>query len=106
MHVAQAKRTLIDLIHTEHGCARIFFGQDSYSYELFAYQPRPVADLFERMAGYESAPDACEAARQQLSAVSPQSGSKGRKATSRINRSVPAQRAVRRPRVARSIGLL
>lgn len=73
-------RTLIDLLNTEHGYARIFFDQDSYSYELYAYRPTPVVDLFARMVGYPSAADACEAAQHQLSAVRPEHRPRARKA--------------------------
>jgi hypothetical protein len=78
--VTKAMRTLIDLLNTEHGYARIFFDQDGYSYELYAYRPRPVADLFARMVGYPSAADACEAAQHQLSAVHPEHRPRTRKA--------------------------
>lgn len=71
-------RTLINLINTEHGYARIFVDDDSYSYELYTYQPKPIADLFERMNGFASAPEASEAARQQLSAMHPQPRAKVR----------------------------
>ncbi|HEY0684177.1 MAG TPA: hypothetical protein VGD45_17725 [Steroidobacter sp.] len=62
-------RTLVDLLHTEHGYARIFYDQDGYSYELDSYQQAPMADLFTRMLGYASASEAAEAARQTLSAI-------------------------------------
>lgn len=62
-------RTLVDLLHTEHGYARIFYEQGSYSYELHSYRHEPMADLFTRMPGYASAADATEAARQTLSAI-------------------------------------
>lgn len=108
MHVAKAMRTLVDLLNTEHGYARIFFGQDGYSYELYAYQPGPIADLFERMGGYESAPEACEAARQQLSVVRPEHSAKRRKAVSPGNPTVRKQaaRPAARRRAAGSMGLL
>jgi hypothetical protein len=67
--LAKAMRTLVDLLHTEHGYARIFFDQEGYSYELQSYQHTPMADLFTRMLGYPSAADAAEAARQTLSAI-------------------------------------
>ena len=62
-------RTLVDLLHTEHGYARIFYDQEGYSYELHSYQHTPMLDLFTRMLGYASATDAAEAARQTLSAI-------------------------------------
>ena len=67
--LTKAMRTLVDLLHTEHGYARIFFDQDGYSYELQSYRHTPMADLFTRMLGYPSAADATEAARQTLSAI-------------------------------------
>lgn len=108
MHVAKAMRTLVDLLNTEHGYARIFFGQDGYSYELHAYRPTPIADLFERVGGYQSAPEACEAARQQLSVVHPKARSKGRKAAKPGNRTVRKQaaRPTTRRRADGSMGLL
>jgi hypothetical protein len=74
--LAKAMRTLVDLLHTEHGYARIFHDQDGYSYELHSYQHTPMADLFMRMLGYESAGDATEAARETLSAI--HAGPRGR----------------------------
>lgn len=62
-------RTLVDLLHTEHGYARIFYDQDGYSYELHSYQHTPVVDLFTRMLGYASVADATEAARDTLAAI-------------------------------------
>jgi hypothetical protein len=62
-------RTLVDLLHTEHGYARIFYDQDGFSYELHSYRYTPMADLFTRMLGYASAADASEAAKQTLSAI-------------------------------------
>jgi hypothetical protein len=67
--LAKAMRTLVDLLHTEHGYARIFHDQDGFSYELHSYRHTPMADLFTRMLGYESADDATEAARETLSAI-------------------------------------
>lgn len=67
--LARAMRTLVDLLHTEHGYARIFFDQEGYSYELQSYRHTPMADLFTRMLGYPSAADAAEAARQTLYAI-------------------------------------
>lgn len=67
--LAKAMRTLVDLLHTEHGYARIFHDQDGYSYELHSYRHTPVVDLFTRMLGYESADHATEAARETLSAI-------------------------------------
>ena len=74
--LAKAMRTLVDLLHTEQGYARIFHDQDGFSYELHSYQHTPIADLFTRMLGYESATDATEAARQTLCAI--HAGSRGR----------------------------
>ena len=74
--LVKAMRTLVDLLHTEHGYARIFYDQEGYSYELHSYQHTPIADLFTRMLGYESATDATEAARQTLCAI--HAGSRGR----------------------------
>lgn len=62
-------RTLVDLLNNEHGYARIFAEIEGFSYELSTYTPAPVGDLFERMAGFTSASDACEAARQQLCSI-------------------------------------
>ncbi|MBL8269944.1 hypothetical protein [Steroidobacter sp.] len=62
-------RTLVDLLHMEHGYARIFYDQEGYSYELHSYGPLPMADLFTRMLGYASVADATEAARETLSAI-------------------------------------
>lgn len=67
--LARAMRTLVDLLHTEHGYARIFYDQDGYSYELHSYQLTPMADLFTRMLGYASVDDATAAARETLSAI-------------------------------------
>lgn len=67
--LARVMRTLVDLLHTEHGYARIFHDQEGYSYELHSYQHTPMADLFTRMLGFEAAEDATEAARQTLTAI-------------------------------------
>lgn len=67
--LARAMRTLVDLLHTEHGYARIFYDQEGYSYELHSYQLTPMADLFTRMLGYASMDDATAAARDTLSAI-------------------------------------
>lgn len=67
--LARAMRTLVDLLHTEHGYARIFHDQEGFSYELHSYRHTPMADLFTRMLGYASAADATEAARQTLTAM-------------------------------------
>lgn len=64
-------RTLVDLFGDERGYVRIFAERDGYSYELSTYLPRPMADLFERMSGYDSLGLACEVARCQLSATGP-----------------------------------
>jgi hypothetical protein len=62
-------RTLVDLLHIEHGYARIFHDQEGYSYELHSYRHTPMADLFTCMLGFASAADASEAARQTLTAI-------------------------------------
>jgi hypothetical protein len=62
-------RTLLDLLNDERGYVRIFKELDGFAYELSTYSPPPVADLFERMDGYDSIADAREAARFQLSAA-------------------------------------
>lgn len=62
-------RTLVDLLHIEHGYARIFHDQEGFSYELHSYRHTPMADLFTRMPGFASAEDATEAARQTLTAI-------------------------------------
>ncbi len=71
--LAKAMRTLVDLLHTEHGYARIFHDQDGFSYELHSYRHTPMADLFTRMLGYESATDATEAARDTFQPFTPPS---------------------------------
>jgi hypothetical protein len=67
--LVRAMRTLVDLLHTEHGYARIFYDQEGYSYELHSYRLTPMADLFTRMLGYASVDDAAAAARDTLSAI-------------------------------------
>jgi hypothetical protein len=67
--LARAMRTLVDLLHTEHGYARIFYDQEGYSYELHSYQLTPMADLFTRMLGYASVDDATAAARDTLTSI-------------------------------------
>jgi hypothetical protein len=62
-------RTLVDLFGDERGYVRIFAERDGYGYELSTYLPRPIADLFERMSGYDSLGLACEVARFQLSST-------------------------------------
>jgi hypothetical protein len=62
-------RTLLDLLNDERGYVRIFKQRDGFAYELSTYAPAPVADLFERMDGYDSIADAREAAQFQLSAA-------------------------------------
>jgi hypothetical protein len=62
-------RTLVDLLHTEHGYARIFYDQEGYSYELHSYRHTPMVDLFTRMLGFDSAAGAAEAARETLNAI-------------------------------------
>ena len=84
--LARAMRTLVDLLHTEHGYARIFYDQDGYSYELDSYQQAPMADLFTRMLGYASASEAAEAARQTLSAIHDMPRGRSNKARARGRR--------------------
>jgi hypothetical protein len=105
-------RTLVDLVDTEHGYARILYG-DSYGYELHFYRPISIADLFESMSGYGSIRDACEAARHQLSAMSLHyQQAKARKGAKTAKRSGVSQaRPASRPRSRRgsdggSMGLL
>ena len=62
-------RTLLDLFNDEPGYVRIYKEQDSFGYELSTYVQQPMADLFERMNGYDSLAAAREAARFQLSAA-------------------------------------
>ena len=62
-------RTLVDLLHTEQGYARIFHDQEGYSYELHSYSPAATGDLFTRMFGFASPAEALEAARQILNAM-------------------------------------
>jgi hypothetical protein len=64
-------RTLVDVFGDERGYVRIFAERDGYGYELSTYLPRPIADLFERMSGYDSLGLACEVARFQLSSTTP-----------------------------------
>lgn len=64
-------RTLVDLFGDERGYVRIFAERDGYGYELSTYLPRPIADLFERMSGYDSLGVVCEVARFQLSSTGP-----------------------------------
>lgn len=76
-------RTLVDLLHIEHGYARIFYDQEGYSYELHSYAHTPMADLFTRMLGFASAADAAEAARQTLHAMHSATRGKGNGSRSR-----------------------
>ncbi|HEU4652692.1 MAG TPA: hypothetical protein VFS47_01835 [Steroidobacteraceae bacterium] len=62
-------RTLVDLLNNDHGYARIYADVEGFSYELNTYLRKPIADLFERMGGYASANEACEAAKNQLLAA-------------------------------------
>jgi hypothetical protein len=64
-------RTLVDLLNNDHAYVRIYAEREGYSYKLSTYAPRPIADLFEQMDGYDSAHSAREAARHQLSSVRP-----------------------------------
>ena len=59
-------RTLVDLLSDDAGYVRIFAELDGYGYELSTYRPRAMADLFERMCGYDSVGAAREAASFQL----------------------------------------
>ena len=102
-------RTLVDLLNTEDGYARIFYERDSYGYQLHAYQPALVLDLFERMNGFTSLPDACEAARHQLAAMASPRALKGRKESKSRNQGARARSvrpAKRRRPDGGSIGLL
>jgi hypothetical protein len=78
--LARVMRTLVDLLHTEHGYARIFHDQEGYSYELHSYGHTPMADLFTRMLGFASAADATETARETLTAIHASRRGKGAKA--------------------------
>ena len=62
-------RTLVELLNNDHGYARIYADMEGFSYELNTYLPKPIADLFERMSGYASVNEACEAAKHQLMAA-------------------------------------
>lgn len=84
--LAKAMRTLVDLLHTEQGYARIFHDQDGYSYELHSYRHTPVADLFTRMLGYESVDHATEAARETLSAIHANPRGRSNKGRARVRR--------------------
>lgn len=86
--LARAMRTLVDLLHTEHGYARIFYDQEGYSYELHSYRLAPMADLFTRMLGYASVADATEAAREALCAI--HSSRRGRSNRRRVRGHRPA----------------
>ncbi|HEY4368331.1 MAG TPA: hypothetical protein VGN07_13940 [Steroidobacteraceae bacterium] len=105
-------RTLVDLVNAEHGYARIFY-EDSFGYELHVYRPGSMSDLFERMTGYASVLEACDAARTQLSAMAPRIKSKDRKAAKSSSGSAgskagnrPARGGSRRRQDGGSIGLL
>ncbi|MFC4309752.1 hypothetical protein ACFPN2_11730 [Steroidobacter flavus] len=87
--LAKAMRTLVDLLHTEHGYARIFYDQDGFSYELHSYQHTPMVDLFTRMLGYASATDATEAARETLSAMNAAPRGRSNKGRARRRASQP-----------------
>lgn len=89
--LARAMRTLVDLLHTEHGYARIFYDQDGYSYELHSYQLTPVADLFTRMLGYASVADATAAAKDTLSAIHATPRGRSNKHRTRGRRNSPRQ---------------
>jgi hypothetical protein len=80
-------RTLVDLFGDERGYVRIFAERDGYGYELSTYLPRPIADLFERMSGYDSLGLACEVARFQLSSTTPVKRGRARSTRRRASRS-------------------
>jgi hypothetical protein len=82
-------RTLVDLLHTEHGYARIFYDQDGYSYELHSYRATPMADLFTRMLGYASVADAAAAARDTLSAIHAAPRGRGSRLRGRNRQALP-----------------
>lgn len=82
-------RTLVDLLHTEHGYARVFHDQEGFSYELHSYGHTPMADLFTRMLGFASAADATEAARQTLTAIHAARRGKGNASRARKSRLPP-----------------
>ena len=79
-------RTLVDLLHTEHGYARIFHDQEGYSYELHSYGHTLTADLFTRMLGFSSAADATDAARETLTAIHAARRGKGKASRARKRR--------------------
>jgi hypothetical protein len=56
----------VDLVSDDVGYVRVFAELDGYSYEVSTYQSCSMADLFERMRGYDSINSAREAARFQL----------------------------------------
>jgi hypothetical protein len=62
-------RTLVDLLNDDHGYVRIFADQGGFGYERAQYSPSPMADLFDRMCGYESIALARQAAALQLQAA-------------------------------------
>jgi len=62
-------RTLVDLLNDERGYVRIYADLTGFSYELSTYLPRPMADLFERMSGYQTLDDAAAAAQFQLVSI-------------------------------------
>lgn len=62
-------RTLVDLLNNDSGYVRIYAEQKGFSYDRATYSPRPIADLFDRMSGYDSISNAIEAAQLQLQAV-------------------------------------
>jgi hypothetical protein len=76
-------RNLVDLLSHDGGYVRIFAERNGYSYELSTYQPRPTADLFERMCGYASVDAACEAARLQLLSIEPRKSVRRRRSPQR-----------------------
>jgi predicted nucleic acid-binding Zn ribbon protein len=62
-------RTLLDLLDDERGYVRIYEEREGFGYELSMYAQQPIADMFERMNGYDSFAAAQEAARLQLCAA-------------------------------------
>ena len=53
----------------ERGYVRVYAEREGFAYQLSAYSPSIVGDLFEQMSGYPTADDACAAAHYQLSAI-------------------------------------
>jgi len=85
-------RTLVDLLHTEQGYARIFHDQDGYSYELHSYASAATPDLFTRVLGFASSEEATEAARQMLATMFARPGGKSSRAARSLK--MPCRRQV------------